>query len=148
MLQESASTSWDLRNMTLEPSAALKVYILFLFVVCIVTSIRLISLWRMAPPFRAHRQRDNPTYLALLRSSAANLKRWSRFTGVAWGIFASTSVYDFCNRILDEKRVGSLVIVFFVRELSTTLTMALLVVLFAFLVQWHISRRIENLAKS
>jgi hypothetical protein len=148
MLQESASTSWDMRNMTSEPSAALKMCILFLFVVCIVTSIRLISLWRTAPPFRAQRQRDNSAYLSLLQSSAASLKRWISFTCLGWGIFASISLYNLCNRLLDDKRVGGLLVVFLIREFSTTLTMALLVVLFAFLVQWHITMRMENFAKS
>ena len=64
------------------------------------------------------------------------------------GDFCFKSIYDFCDRLLDQKTVGSLVVVFFVRDLSTALTMALLVALFAFLVQWHIGRRIENLAKS
>ncbi len=146
--QESAYTSWDLRTMTSEPSTALKIYILFLFVVWIVTSVKLIRIWRMAGPFRAQRQRENPAYESLLQSSAASLKRWIRFTGFGWGIFASKSIYDFCDRLLDQKTVGSLVVVFFVRDLSTALTMALLVALFAFLVQWHIGRRIENLAKS
>ncbi len=146
--QESAYTSWDLRTVTSEPSTAIKIYILFLFVVCIVTSIKLIRIWRMAAPFRAQRQRENPVYESLLQSTASSLKRWIRVTGFGWGIFASISVYDFCDRLLDQKTVGSLVVVFFVRDLSPTLTMALLVALFAFLVQWHIDRRIENLAKS
>jgi len=148
MLQESTSASWDLRHMTLEPFAPLKIYLLLLLVVCIIAAIRLISLWRMAPPFRAHRQHDNPTYLPLLQSSAASLKRWSRFIGFGWGLFASTSVYDFCGRVLDEKSVSRFVTVFYVREVSTTLTMALVVALLAFLIQWHIGRRIENLARA
>jgi hypothetical protein len=134
--------------MVSEPSTALKIYILFLLVVCIVMSIKLVRIWRIAAPFRAQRQRENPVYESLLQSTAASLKRWIKVTGFGWGIFASISVYHFCDRLLDQKTVGSLVVVFFVRDLSTTLTMALLVALFAFLVQWHIGRRIENLAKS
>jgi len=86
--QESAYTSWDLRSMTSEPSSAVKIYILFLFVVWIVTSVKLIGIWRMAGPFPAQRQRENPAYESLLQSSAASLKRWIRFTGFGWGIFA------------------------------------------------------------
>jgi hypothetical protein len=116
---------------------------LFLLVVCIVTSIKLVRLWRMAPPFRAQRQRDNSAYLSLLQSSAASLKQWISFTYLGWGIFASISLYNLCNQLLDDKRVGGLMVVFLVREFSTTLTMALLVALFAFLAQWHMSRRIQ-----
>jgi hypothetical protein len=116
---------------------------LFLLVVCIVTSIKLVRLWRMAPPFRAQRQRDNSAYLSLLQSSAASLKQWIGFTYLGWGIFASISLYNLWNQLLDDKRVGGLMVVFLVREFSTTLTMALLVALFAFLAQWHMSRRIQ-----
>jgi hypothetical protein len=143
MLQESATTSWDPRAITSTPSVSLKLYMLFLLVVCIVTSIKLVRLWRMAPPFRAQRQRDNSAYLSLLQSSAASLKQWISFTYLGWGIFASISLYNLCNQLLDDKRVGGLMVVFLVREFSTTLTMALLVALFAFLAQWHMSRRIQ-----
>ena len=143
MLQESAATSWDPRAITSTPSVSLKLYMLFLLVVCIVTSIKLVRLWRMAPPFRAQRQRDNSAYLSLLQSSAASLKQWISFTYLGWGVFASISLYNLCNQLLDDKRVGGLMVVFLVREFSTTLTMALLVALFAFLAQWHMSRRIQ-----
>jgi|SRR5271165_2390199 len=148
MLQESASTGWDFRAMTVEPSTGLKLYVLFLLVVCVATSIKLVRLWRMAPPFRTERQRDNSAYQRLLQSSSASLKQWISFTYLGWGIFASISVCDLCNRLLDEKGVGSLLVVFLIRDFSTTLTMALLVALFAFLVRWHISRRIGYLPKS
>jgi len=143
MLQESAATSWNPRAITSTPSVSLKLYMLFLLVVCIVTSIKLVRLWRMAPPFRAQRQRDNSAYLSLLQSSAASLKQWIGFTYLGWGIFASISLYNLWNQLLDDKRVGGLMVVFLVREFSTTLTMALLVALFAFLAQWHMSRRIQ-----
>ena len=148
MLQESASTSWDFRAMTSEPSASFKMYMLFLLVVCVATSIKLVRVWRMAPPFRAVRQGDNSEYVTLLRSSAASLKRWISFTYLGWGIFASMSLYDLCNRLLDQKRVGDLLVVFLIQDFSTTLIMALLVALFAFLVRWDVSRRIEHLPRS
>jgi len=148
MLQESGSTSWDFRAMTTEPSAGFKMYLLFLLVVCVATCTKLVRVWRMAPPFRAVRQGGNPDYVTLLGSSAASLKRWISFTYLGWGIFASMSLYDLCNRLLDQKRVGDLLVVFLIRDFSTALTMALFVVLFAFSVRWHVCERIEHLPKS
>jgi len=42
-------------------------------------------------------------------------------------------VYDVCDRFLDDKRIGSMVILFVIEDFSTALTMALLVVLILFL---------------
>jgi len=81
----------------------------------------------------------------LLQASGTSLKHWIRCTFLVWGIFASISIYDVCDRLLDEKRVGSFVILFVVQDFSTALTMALLVVLFLFLVRWHMLERIEQL---
>ena len=70
MLQES--TTWNLRHMIREPSTSFKTYVLFLLVVCVVTSIKLIRVWRAAPPFRLSRQASNPSYPQLLQASSAS----------------------------------------------------------------------------
>ena len=128
-----------------EPSSSFKTYMLFLLVVCVVTSIKLIRGWRAAPPFRLSRQANNPSYLQLLQASCASLKQWISFTFLGWGIFASLSLYDVGDRLLDDKRIGSFVILFVIEDFSSALSMALLVVLFLFLARWHMLRRIEHL---
>ena len=143
MLQESAT--WDLRRMTREPSTGMMIYVLFLFLVCIVTSVKLVRVWRAAPPFRLSRQASSPAYLALLETSSSSLKQWIGSTFLGWGIVASISLTDVCSRLLDDKRIGSSVILFVIQDFSTVLTMALLVVLFLFLVRWHMLKRIEHL---
>lgn len=143
MLQESGT--WDLRYVDREPSNILKIYILFLLVVCIVTSVRLIRVWRAAPPFGLSRQAGNPAYLRLLHASSTSLRQWIGATFLGWGIFASVSLHDFCNGLLAEKSTGHGVISFAIQEFSTTLTIALLVVLFLFLARWHMLERIERL---
>src|ERR1700760_2354495 len=130
MLQESAPIGWDLRTMNVGTSFSLKIYVLFLLVIFIATSIRLARVWRMAPPFRPNRQRDNLAYPVLLRTSAASLKQWASLTYLGWGIFASTAAYNICNRLLEGIRMSSVFLVFGIREFSSALTMALLVALF------------------
>jgi hypothetical protein len=143
MLQESGT--WDLRYVDRGPSISMKIYVLFLLVVCIVTSVRLIRIWRAAPPFGLSRQAGNPTYLRLLQASSTSLKQWIGLTFLTLGIFVSVSLHDFCNGLLAEKRTGHDVILFAIQDFSTTLTMALLVVLFLFLARWHMLERIERL---
>jgi hypothetical protein len=121
------------------------IYILFLFLVCIVTSVKLVKVWRPALPFRLSRQASSPTYLQSLESSSSSLKQWIGSTFLAWGIFASISLTDVCNRLLANKTIGNFVILFAIQDFSTTLTMALLVVLFLFLVRWHVLKRIEHI---
>ncbi len=145
MLQESAT--WDPRNLIVEPSTSIKLYILFLILVCIVTSAKLGRVWLAAPLFGLARQAGNPAYLRLLETLSASLKLWIGFTFLGWGIFTSISVYDVCNRLLDDKVIGSFMIVFVIQEFSTVLSMALFVVLFVFLVRWHVVKRLEHLSR-
>lgn len=131
--------------MTRGPSTSMKVYIVFLFVVCIVAMVKLIRVWRAAPPFRLSRQSGSPGYLRLLETSSISLKHWMVSTFLSWGILTSIGVYDVRDRFLDDKRIGSMVILFVIEDFSKALTMALLVVLILFLVRWHVVRRIDSL---
>jgi hypothetical protein len=142
MLQESSSTTWDLRTMVIEPSGILKAYIFFLLTVCVVAIVKLVRSWRLVPPFRSATDKAS---VPRLRSTIESLRYWRGVTYQGWGIFASISLYELCDRLLDQRRVGDLLVVFLIREFSTALTMALLVALFLYLVQWHLHRRAEKL---
>ena len=143
MVQESIT--WDLRHMTRTPSTIMEIYMLFLFLACIVTSVKLVRIWRAAPPFRPPRHAGSPAYLELLETSSSSLKQWFGSTFLAWGIFASITLTDVCSRLLDDKRIGSSLLLFIIPDFSTTLTMALLVALFLFLVRWHMLKRIDRI---
>lgn len=131
--------------MTRTPSTIMEIYMLFLFLACIVTSVKLVRIWRAAPPFRPPRQGGRSAYLELLETSSSSLKQWLGSTFLAWGIFASITLTDVCSRLLDDKRIGSSLLLFIIPDFSTTLTMALLAALFLFLVRWHMLNRIEHL---
>jgi hypothetical protein len=148
MLQESATTSWDVRTMCYEPSMMVKLYVLFLLAVCVVTSIKLVKLWITAPPFRLNRQAHNPAYWQKLESAKNSLKQWMAVTLLVGGIFTSVSVYDVCNRLLDQKAYGGLLLISIIANFSSALTLCLVVVLFTLLVRWHIIKRMELLHKS
>lgn len=131
-----------------ESSTSLKIYLVFLFLVVMVAGFRLVKVWAVALPFRAGSQNANRAYLALLKSSAASLKRWMVLTSLAWGLFTSTNLYRLCDRLLDDNRVGSLLVVFLVREFSSIFSLTILVALFAFLAQCHLSSRIQGIENS
>lgn len=143
MLQETVT--WDPQNMIVEPSIGQKTYVLFLVVVCVVTILKLIRIWRVALPFRLSTQANNPSYLKLLRSTHSSLSHWMWCMFLGWGVLSSTALYDFCNSMLNEKVTGRMVVLLQIREFSALLATALWVVLFVFLVRWHVSARIECL---
>ena len=141
MLQESVGS--DSLDLIREPSASFKIYMLFLIVVCIVTIIKLIRVWRTTLPLRLSRQSKNPEYLKLLRTSSRSLSYWIGRTCFAWAILSSMAIYDVCSGMRNEKTTGMGVILFVIQDFSMALSMALWVVFFVFLVRWHLSNRIE-----
>jgi branched-subunit amino acid transport protein AzlD len=143
MLQESVV--FEPQNLIREPSTSFKVYVLFLIVECAVVSIKLLRIWRAAPPFALAKQAKNPNYLKLLRTSSRSLSQWIGCTFLGWAILSSTSLYNLCRGMLNEKATGRTVILVVIQDVSTALSMALCVVLFVFFVRWHVCNRIERL---
>ena|SRR5713226_3853482 len=143
MVQESVS--WDPQNMIREPFIRFQIYLVFLIVVCGTTIIKLAKIWWAAPPFRSSRRANDPVYLKLLLTSGRSLSQWIGCTFLAWGILVSTTLYEVSRGMMNEKVTGRLIILSEIRELSTALSMALLVALFVFLVRWHVLARIDGL---
>ena len=148
MLQESSSSTWDPRTIVGEPSGILEAYIFFLLAVCVVTIVKLVLAWRAVPPFRLAAHKGSPPAMVRLRSSIKSFRYWRGLTYQVWGTFASLSLYELCDRLLDQRRVGDLLVVFLIREFSTTLTLVLLVALFLYFAQWHLYKLVEKLDKS
>jgi len=74
MLQESAT--WDIRTIHYTLPTKFKLYLIFLLVVCVATSIKLVRLWIAAPPFCLSRQAHNPAYVQQLEYAKTSLKQW------------------------------------------------------------------------
>jgi hypothetical protein len=135
--------TWDLGPVLVESSTTLKLYLLFLFLVWIFTSINLVRVWRIVAPFSSRQQQANPAYRGFLQTSAASMQHLINLTCLIMGLFASVTVYSISDRLLaNEGKI--LVISFVIRYLSSMLTLGLLVSLYAFLARWHICRRIER----
>ena len=124
------SEGWDPRNMIREPSKAFQCYLLFLLVVCVVCVVKLIKVWKVAFPFALSRHLDHPQYLEFLQVSSNSLKQWIVLTFLAWALFMSTNVYQFCGRLLGQRFIGGANVVFVVWDYATLLTLTLAVVSF------------------
>ena len=146
MLQETST--WDLRSLSPPVPPGFGLYLLFLFAACLSATAKLVKLWRAAPPFRLERQEKNPAYVHMLEVTSSSLRHWTTCTFLGWGILASVGLNDFCNRLLSEKASRRFEILFAIKGFSTVLTMALLTVLFLFLLRWHILRRMEWLRQA
>ena len=142
-LQDPTSVVWDLRATTAGPNGSQKLFMLVLLVACVAAGRKLVRVWRAQPPFRRLRESHRSQYALLLHSSAVSLRQWIVLAWLALGILASISVYDVCSGLLSNRGAGRLVFVFLVRDFSTFFTMALVAILFIFLIRWHILRRIQ-----
>jgi hypothetical protein len=140
-----ATAAWDLRHMTREPSTVTEAYILSLLIVGVIGVVKLLRAWRVSPPFRLSHTTNKPSYLELLQSSANSLTQWIGLTFLGWGIYASRNIYNVCDRLLDQRMIGSSVILIIMEDFSSDLMMGLLTVTFLFAVRWHMFKKIDYL---
>lgn len=143
ILQESTSATWDLRYIYREPTTEFKIYTLFLFTVCIIVFIRLLGVWSVAS--KGMKKQNSSEFL---QKSTSSLDRWMIFTAIGWAISTSINVNEICDRLLDARNVTRFIVLYGIQEVSTVLIMALLVLLFAFVVRCVIIKRIEQLRNS
>ena len=138
------SVTFDYGNLIREPSTGFKLYVLFLLVVRVMMRIKLIRIWLAVPPFRGSPKANSPQYVHLLRSSSTSLKQWIGCVFLSYGILFSTRLYNVSKDVLNDNRAGGAAL-FVIEDYAVGLSMALLVVSFAFLARWHLLRRIERL---
>jgi len=127
------------------PSAAIKAYVLFLLGVCIVALVKLIIVWRDAPPFRFSRVAPRSDQLARLRRSSASLGRWIGCTCLVWGILTSWNLGNVCERLLDEPKFGLATIAVILADYAEVALVTLCVILLLYLIRWHFLARIDSL---
>jgi hypothetical protein len=144
MIQESTTLEWDPIFIDRAPSTALKIYVLFLLVACVVTSYNLVRVWRMVPPFSRKSPATPSAYFGLLRETTGSCGRWIGLIFLAWGLLTSTTVYDLCSTLLLEKVTGRNQMPPMIRDFSTDLSLALFVVLFLYVERWHLLTRMER----
>jgi hypothetical protein len=149
MLQESASTEWGPVHILRNPPIAWRLYQFFLLVVCLVTVVRLLSVWRTALPFRLSKQLGNPAFIKTIERSRNSLKQWIFCTFLVWALLASTSVYNICENQLSRYniRIWNPWALLTLADNANILTETLAVICFVFVVRWHLVTRIEYLNK-
>ncbi len=149
MLQDvPPEVGWDVTTIYVYVPAREKFYVLFLLVVSIVTLVKLLRVWGKALPFRLSRQAGNVSYLGYLQNLANSLNHWIAFTYLGLGIYVGIDLYDVFGSIVAEKIMGISAAFGALQRLAGAFTMALVVILFAFLVRWHVVNRIARLQTS
>jgi hypothetical protein len=144
MFQESAT--WDLRTIEGETSTAMKLYVLFILFACIVPCVELCKAWRKWWPFERGPRASRAAYINMLETSRTRLKLWSQCVVLSFAILTSIQLTNVCKGLQASKNIPLTVMLSLIGESATNLTMALLVVFFAFLVRWHFLSRIERLS--
>jgi hypothetical protein len=145
MLQESTTVQWDPVYIHRDPGSAFGIYVLFLLAACVVTTFRLVRVWRAVLPFVNKHPPLDPAYLKLLQTSAKGIRRWIGLVFLAWGLLTLSKVYHVCGMMLLEKGTGRATILLWTQDFSVALSMALSVVVLLFLARWHLLVRIERL---
>jgi hypothetical protein len=143
--EQTSQSDWVPTYIYREPSTAFKLYVLFFLIACLVPIVELFKAWRIALPFRLSRQVSNLAYPKLLEASGARLTQWIFFTFLTSGLCISLSLYDVCNRLMNEKVVGIFTILLVLSDYATALTMTFIAILLMFLVRWHFIARINYL---
>ena len=137
MAQET-STQWDLRYVNTPTRLDEKLFIFLMLTALIVVAIKLVrvlSLSRSSPEI----SRDS------LRKIASSLGQWLFVPLFAWGLLASHHLYILCQGLLVEKTIHVSLPLYNLGELAVELYLSLIVSLVAFLVRWHVLKRLERL---
>jgi len=141
------SVGFDPSTLIREPIVGLKVYVVFLVVMALVTIAKLIRIWSGALPFRLSGKANSLAYLQTLQASSKGLGQWIGCAFLGWGLLSCEALYNLCSGVLDEKLTARAVIAITVEDFASWLGMTLCVVLFAFIVRWHMLVRIAELRR-
>jgi hypothetical protein len=144
---EQTSATWDPRYIDAPLPASAKILILYLLIVCVAASVKLIKTWIPAIPFRLSARRNDQAYVGQLENSRDSLKQWMLLTLLLWGILTSIRIAEACQGLLMTKVIGTAILYVF-QDIAESLTKTLSVLMFIFLVRWHILRRIEFLRRT
>jgi hypothetical protein len=138
---------WGYQHIWNESGVTPHLYLLFLLVAVVVGIVKLLIVWRVAPPFRLSRVKGSPSYLDKLAATSASLQRWMGAAFFSWAILVSFNVIRVGQRILEQQEPWGVSILIVIMFYAEALSGALLVALLLYLIRWHILKRIEYLGK-
>ena len=147
MLQEDAAASWELRHIDGPAPLAIKLYVLFLFITCLVALTKLVRTWIAISPFVRHAVEKQQSALPLLERTAISLRRWIGLALLLFGIFTASTIERFCRISGNLKMTTFCWFTDAIGEWSVGLELALFVVAFLYLIRWSILNRIERFRK-
>jgi len=115
---------------------------LLLLIVLIVGTVELVRTWRivLSPTLSP----ESAKQLKRLQTAATSLKQWIYFTFLAWGFLASYQLTREGTVLSMERNPAISTAMPVIRGLLVELELTFLVIIFVFLVHWHIVRRIAR----
>jgi hypothetical protein len=144
MLQESGGMPTTPIFVDREFWIGYKIFLLFLFVTCVWTAVKVARIWFRVPPFFARGQSSpDPNHLKVLQRSASSIKRWGGLVLLGWALIASMTVARTLSE-LPRLTIGASTVLSVVADLSASLSATLCVSLFLYLIWWHLVARIER----
>ena len=148
MLQEGTAVTWDSKYTCYgPPRVAEKLLVLFLLATSVVALTKLVRTWIALPPFAKLSVDRVQSALPKLERTAVSLRRWLVLTLLAWALVTSVTIVNSCQTMLTWEKLSGWQTLHQISELSMTLTFALVVVTFLYLIRWYILNRIERFRK-
>jgi hypothetical protein len=141
-------TTWDLRSLPHEPSSSEKLFAFFFLTVAIVGVVKLIKIWRGAPPFRLSRQTGNVSYVRQLETRARSLGHWMRLTVLICAFFACLDFYHGSEELVFSRKITEVDVIYLLLGPFHIFALGLSLIVWLFLIRWHLVKRLEHLAES
>jgi hypothetical protein len=148
MLQQGTGVTWDFNQIGYASYVPVRLFVLYLFATCVMALTKLVRTWVALPPLAKPSVDRLQSALPMLERTAVSLRRWLVLTVLAWGMATSFTIVSFCQRMLTwEVSLRWLITLSHVAQLSVTLTFALVVIAFLYVIRWYLLNRIERFRK-
>jgi hypothetical protein len=144
MFQQTAA-QWDMNAIDRYPPPDERYFILALFVVCVVVTVKILRIWLLAPPFRRALPATPPNYRKKLQLCINALTHWRWLPVFFWLFLSSHRLYILFVGFEIDKTIPISVTMGNLQELAKFLSFALSAVFYVFLLRWNVLIRLTKL---
>jgi len=142
---QDSGTTWDFRSIPHESTSAEKVLVFFFLATVIVATVKLIKIWRIAPPFLASQQAGNQTFARQLQDSARSLSEWMKLTLLFYPLLICFDLYHECSGLLYSRSLLASDVVRLIEDASVLFEQGFLLALLLFSIRWHFLKRLADI---
>jgi hypothetical protein len=143
MFQQTA-TQWDLNTIDRYPPPDERYFILALFVVCVVATVKVVRIWLLAPPFRRALPAP-PNYRKKLQLCINALAHWLWLPIFFWLFLSTHRLYALLVDFENTKTTPIWATIGDLQELAKFFSFALSAAFYVFLLRWNLLIRLIKL---